>query len=321
MIHTRKEEVRKEGQIERFLLWLSAAHSKETVKSYYYGLRSFQKYLYIINKSLVECTLDDFSSFVQWMEERQLRSGARNHYMGCVRSLWRWLYRQSLVPFDENLIPKPPRTDTKSYDYLPEDAFYMIANSFNELIPKELRNKTIIYFLYFSGIRIGECLSIDLTDLELDRIDDKGYPAPRAKIQTFKRKNHTRFIYWNTETNRLLRKWLEVRQGLLDHNFLKTQALWVSLHQTSQNNRLSRSEVQRIFRERREHFKIDRRYTAHSCRHGFGHNGIKNNLNIRYLQELMGHAKISSTQVYMQVDQKDVENEYRKVYQNQWSKR
>lgn len=321
MIHKRNEELKKDEQISRFLIWLQASHSKATVLSYYYGLRAYQKYLYVINKNVTECTIDDFSNFNLWMEGRQLRGGARNHYMGCVKALWRWLYRQKLVNFEDGLIPLPIRNDTKSYEYLPYDEFSKMANSFGEMYPKELRNKALLFFLYFSGVRLGECLNMNVSDLELDRFDDNGNAAPRAKITTFKRKNHTRYVYWTEETTRLLRKWLQMRQEILRYNFSDSSALWITLHINDGGSRLHRSEVQRMFRERREKFHVDRRYTAHSCRHGFGYNGVKNNVNLRYLQELMGHAKISSTQVYMQIEQKDVENEYRKIYQNQWSKR
>jgi len=275
-----------------------------TVASYRNALASLMKYLDEIDRELLECSLDDFSKYIIWLENKGLRSGTRGLYVTSLKTMWSWLRKQGMVTLDESMIPTPRvASDRRSYPFLEPHEFTALLGAFDEFYPKELRNKTIIAFLYATGVRLGELLSLNVDDLNLERMV--------AVVRTFKRHDHKREIYWDEETNRLLGKWLETRAHVLRTQGSGCEALWVSMDTSRPPARLERHCVQKLFRALRKQLGMDKPLSPHSCRHGFGYRGVRNDVNLRYLQVAMGHANLKNTMVYMGYKEKEVEDECR----------
>jgi len=292
--------------IDDFLIWLRSGHTAATLSSYQWAIHSFQKWLKINNKPFSKMTVSDIARYAQYLENQGLKGGTRSHYITALKTMWRWLYSQKMVSFPDTMIPLPNRDDTTSYDFLEHEDFNLIMNQFNEFFPKDLRDKTVVSLLFATGMRLGELLSLNVSDIDT--------ASRTAIVQTFKRKNHKREIFWDAETSRLLVKWITARQMILDDKKIESSALFISLNTKNTGDRLARHGVQRIFRDARRGLHLSENITPHSCRHGFASRGVKNNVNIRYLQVMMGHANIKSTQVYMGYHNSDIENEYRKIY-------
>ena len=291
--------------IGNFLVWLKGAHSPATVLSYGYALNSLKKYLVENKLFLKACTLDDLTRYLQWMENRGLKSGTRNLYVTALKTLWQWLYRQKLVGFADDLIPSPPAVDKTSYPFLEPQEFRSLMDGCGDLMPSEIRNKAVLSFLYATGLRLGEFLSLNVSDLDMDE--------RKALVRTFKRKNHKREVYWDEETHGWLGHWLNVRSQILARAGLGCEALWISLDTANEPSRVTKGAIERMIRELRREVGMEKKITPHSFRHGFGYRGVKANANLRYLQVMMGHAKLSTTQIYMGYKDKEVEEEYRRV--------
>lgn len=291
--------------ISNFLVWLRGAHAPATVLSYNYALNSLKKYLTENKKILKDCTLDDLTRYIQWMENRGLKSGTRNLYVTALKTLWQWLYRQKLVDFPDDLIPSPPAVDKESYPFLEPQEFRSLMDGCGDLMPSELRNKAVLSFLYATGLRLGEFLSLNVSDLDMEE--------RKALVRTFKRKNHKREVYWDEETHGWLKRWLDVRGQVLGRAGLGCEALWISMDTAKEPGRVAKGAIERMIRELREKVGMEKKVTPHSFRHGFGYRGVKANANLRYLQVMMGHAKLSTTQTYLGYKEAEVEEEYRRV--------
>jgi len=294
-----------ESTIDRFLVWLQGSRSEATVESYSYAFYSFRKYLEEIGKIPEQCTLDELSQYALWLENRGLKSGTRNLYLTAVRSLWRWMYRQGIVSFSEDMIPSPPAIDKESYPFLERDEFLTLMNACGSIYPHEIRNKALLSFLYATGVRIGELLSLNASDIDLS--------TRTGIVKTFKRKNHKREIYWDEDTSIHLTRWLDLRKILLEQDSIGCEALWISMDTARQKCRIGRYGIQTMIRTLRREVGMEKKITAHSFRHGFGHRGVKANANLRYLQVMMGHASLKTTTIYMGYKNKDVEEEYRRM--------
>ena len=296
--------------IESFLVWLGGSRSPATVQSYKFAIYSLTKYLNELGKVLTACDLDDLSRYHIWLENRGLRGGTRALYITSLRTLWKWLYRQGKVKINDDLIPVPQGVEKESHPFLEPQEFRAIMNLYDEMYPKELRDKTIVAFLYNTGLRLGEMLNLNIDCLDMKE--------RKAVAKTFKRKHHKREVYWDEETNRLLERWLEVRERILGRKDSGTEALFISFNTATDPKRMDRSAVQKTFRAARAKLGIEKRITPHSCRHGFASLGVKRNVNLRYLQVMMGHANIRSTTIYMGYKNSDVESEYRKIFEAQF---
>lgn len=152
---------------------------------------------------------------------------------------------------------------------------------------------------------IIEKISMNVSDLDL--------VAHKATVKTFKRKDHKREIFWDEETNDHLERWIDVRRQILDRSGRGCEALWLSLDTAHEPARVGKHAFEHLLLRLRKELGIEKRITPHSFRHGFGYRGTKANANIRHLQIMMGHAKLSTAQIYMGYKDKEVEEEYRRV--------
>lgn len=294
--------------ITRYLEWVAIGHSPATVSSYKYGFFSLQRYLDQIGKPALGCTLDDFVRYMGFLGDMGLKSKTRAQYATCLRSMWAWLEKQGLVPFAAKLIPMPNTEDTERRPYVTQEDYERILATFDEYFPLEMRNKAVVAMLFSTGVRLGELLSMDVGDIDMEN--------RRINIKTFKRKNHWRDVYWNDATHAILLRWLDTRKRMVSRYGAGSDALFIGFNTADPGKRMERHAVQKIFRSARAALGIEKHISPHSCRHGFATKGVKNNINVVYLKEMLGHANLKNTMVYTHTEEKDVHAEYRKVFGN-----
>jgi integrase/recombinase XerD len=152
-----------------------------------------------------------------------------------------------------------------------------------------LRNKVILALLYSSGLRVSELVmlhtdSIDLRDRTL-RIRGKG--------------EKDRIVLFDEETKELLEKYLFERGDQSDYLFVNRSG-----------NHLTPRYIQMMIKEYAIAAGIKKRVTPHILRHSFATHLLKNGVDIRAIQQLLGHANLSTTQIYTSVDMHTLKNVY-----------
>lgn len=289
---------------DQFLDWLAIGHSQETVKSYRWGLKIFIDWCDGTEKDVVDVKESDIVEYALYLKEvRKVKNSTQASYFCSLRTFWRWLYRQQLVEFNDDVIPVPKQDDKEHYPFVLPEEVKRMQDVFDEFYPDQLRDRTIITFLYATGVRLSEMISIDYPDIDFDEM--------KAVCKTFKRTNHKREIYWDENTNELLKKWVEVRNKLESKSIYKSSALFISLSTQKYGKRICKDAVQRMFRKARKIAGIEKKITAHSFRHGFGKRAVEHDVHPRYLQKMLGHAKLNTTMFYMGVADAELEKVYR----------
>jgi len=152
-----------------------------------------------------------------------------------------------------------------------------------------LRNKVILALLYSSGLRVSELVmlhtdSIDLRDRTL-RIRGKG--------------EKDRIVLFDEETKILLEGYLSVRGDQSDYLFVNRSG-----------NHLTPRYIQMMIKDYAVAAGIKKRVTPHILRHSFATHLLKNGVDIRAIQQLLGHANLSTTQIYTSVDMHTLKNVY-----------
>ncbi len=293
--------------IKDFLMWLRAGHSPATVDSYRYALNSFQKWLAGEKRQIMGLSPADIGAYQYHLETQGLKGSTRFSYITALRALWRWLHDQGLAPWSWKLIPLPDPSDKSRMPALEVEDFYRIMSAFDEKFPVDLRDKTIISLFFATGLRLSELVSLDVASINMNE--------RYLTVRTFKRRNHWRDLFWDDETHRLLELWLDIRRRALGRNDgVGSAALFISLHSQAFGKRLNKSAIQKRFRSVRESLGIDKRITAHSCRHGFGTRFGKKSGDVFALKELMGHANINHTHHYVHLQREDLRRAYNLVH-------
>ncbi|MBL7058472.1 tyrosine-type recombinase/integrase [Patescibacteria group bacterium] len=282
--------------------------SKHTISSYHHALKIFLDWLENTGKSIVGMLEQDFVDYEIYLsDKRKLKSTTKAHYFSSIRNWWVFLLKRGMVNQDVSIIPAPKRRGTEHYPYVEEQEIEILLNSFSGFFPVDIRNKAIISLMYATGVRLGELISLDLSSIDTEKM--------KGNVKTFKSRkdNPHRDVYWDTKTNDILLEWLSTRERLIQtETKVNSNALFISLATQSYGKRIGKDAIQKLFREKREELGIDKKISAHSLRHGFGHKGVEKNIHPRHLQLMLGHEKLETTMGYMGCANKEVEDAYRK---------
>ncbi len=191
-----------------------------------------------------------------------------------------------------NLQLKRPRLDKKIPIYLSVDEmFYLLDDISDEQLPTRypIRDKTILELLYATGIRCSELVAIRLSNIDMEnktiRIYGKG---KKERIVLFGQKAKDQLlIYFQYERP----PWNDQQEAL----FLNYR------HQ-----QLTSRSIQRIVKMFRKFLKVERPITPHKIRHSFATHLINQGVDLRMIQELLGHKTLTSTEKYTHVSLQDL---------------
>lgn len=292
--------------IDQYLIWLSASKSKDTVAGFKTGLRRFSRWMKKSELELFSLTPVNIGKYYQYLNEEKLSRRTQSVYVCALRNFWQWISKQTDVPFDVDMIPVITVDRNSIKEVASQEDYKKIISVFDDFFPKDNRDRALIAFLYATGVRVSEMINLELRDFDCEN--------KCALVKTFKRKNHYRRVYWTAEEHQFIHAWFSVRDKLLSKMNVNSTALFFSITTNNYGSHLDRTSVARIVRNARKRAGISRQITAHSFRHGFATRAVKRDANMRYLQEMMGHAKLDTTMIYARAEKEEVEQEYRRLF-------
>ncbi len=278
--------------------------SSNTVKEYQYDLRTFFKFLKIryrlapsntdfddidiadVDIDLIKkVRIQDLYAFISYVDkERNNKNYAKARKVASIRSFFKYLHSKIKL-IDENpaLDLESPKTDSRHPIYLTLDE----AKKLLDVIDGQFKERdyAIITLFLNCGLRLSELVSIDINKIKGDILTVVG------------KGNKERTIYLNDACIDAINNYLRVRpvKGLNDRN-----ALFVS----RKNNRLSQKGVQYLVKKYLQLAGLDAtKYSPHKLRHTAATLMYKyGNVDIRVLQQILGHENVATTQIYTHID-------------------
>ncbi len=217
------------------------------------------------------------------LEKTRCTNTVRN-YIIKLRVVLEYLKGEGLECVDPDIVPVPSRQN-KIPIYLTEQQVTKLINS-----SSKLRNKALISLLYASGIRVSELCQLDKGDIRNNSFTVVG------------KGNKPRLCFIDPRTQKLLKAYLNSRRD--NYPFLFTGKFPC--------HRLTPGNVQEVFRHLSN--KTGLYATPHTMRHSFATNLLKNNMNIRYVQSLLGHNSLDTVAIYTHVVDKDLQREYNRKH-------
>lgn len=215
---------------------------------------------------------------------RGLSSKSIQRRLSAARSFFRWLMREKYVrnnPVVDVTAPKAPKRLPGNLD----------ADRMAKLLdipgdgPLVDRDRAMLELLYSSGLRLAELTGLDVGDVDLGD----------ATVRVIGKGNRDRIVPVGRHARRAVRAWLKSRVQFADDD---EHALFVS----SRGGRLARRSVQARVKHWAKKQGIDANVHPHLFRHSFATHLLESSHDLRGVQELLGHANISTTQVYTHLD-------------------
>lgn len=283
-------------------------HSRQTVDEYYLDLRNFFRYLKHekdsnlrgvpldeisiddVELSLVrDVTLTDIYGYMNYLSrDRGLNSASRARKVATIRSFYKYLTQKAKL-LDQNPVQDldSPRLKKALPKYLNLDESVSLLESVDG--KNASRDYCILTLFLNCGLRISELVGLNVTDVRQDhlRVLGKG--------------NKERILFLNQSCQKALQDWMTDRATL---TLVDQNALFVTLQN---RRRISKAAVHKLVKKHLDAAGLDStQYSSHKLRHTAATLMLQNGVDVRTLQEVLGHDHLNTTQIYTHVDSDDL---------------
>jgi integrase/recombinase XerD len=290
-----------EELLEKFLYHLSLERglSSNTIESYKRDLKRYIKYLQTLKrKSFDKIKTQDISKLILKLNKRGLSSSTISRNLSVIKSFHKYLIRENLALKNPAEGIESPRLWRKLPVVLNIEEIKKLLDQPDESDPLSVRDKAMLEVLYATGLRISELINLKRSSLLFEigcvRILGKGNKERVVPIGEVA-------IDW---VNRYLK---DFRAELVNLKSKSGDFLFLN----ARGNRLTRMGAYKILRKYVNKAGIKKKVSPHTIRHSFATHLLEGGADLRAVQEMLGHADISTTQIYTQVDREYLKEVHR----------
>ncbi|WP_404453268.1 site-specific tyrosine recombinase XerD [Oceanobacillus kapialis] len=274
--------------------------SDNTLQSYKRDLAHYLHYTEKIMKKTnwSQVRRTDIVGFLHILKDDNKSSATIARHVSSIRSFHQFLIREQLVNQDASLNIETPKKDQKLPDVLSIkdiEALLQIPGA----SPLHIRNRAMFELLYATGLRVTELLSLKIGDMHLTM----GF------VQCFGKGSKERIVPLGNVAIKAIETYLQHGRPSLVKNKKDDQTVFVNQH----GRPLTRQGFWKVLKASAQAAGIKKSITPHTLRHSFATHLLENGADLRVVQEMLGHADISTTQIYTHVTKarlKDIYDSY-----------
>jgi integrase/recombinase XerC len=239
--------------------------------------------------------------FLAHLQQEGLSRATMARKLAALRSFVRYLCRENVLPGNPIAAVATPKQDKKLPRFLYPVEMEMLLAAPDIKSNAGKRNKAILETLYATGIRVSELVGIDLKDVDLDnaivKVEGKG---KKERIVPLGRKAREALtVYINEARDSFARKASEGSNALFLNKYGK---------------RLSARSIRNILNKYVEEIALSQKVNPHMLRHSFATHLLNNGADLRSVQELLGHVKLSTTQIYTHLTRENIKDIHNKTH-------
>ncbi|MBS5941297.1 site-specific tyrosine recombinase XerD [Ligilactobacillus salivarius] len=274
--------------------------SENTINSYGIDLKLFLEYLREneipsfkqVNKEVI----------VNYMQAEKNNNKANSSILRSVSSLrkfFQYLAQEKIIEKDPMLLIDTPKKKQHLPQVLTKEEVEKLLRSPNTGQVLGLRDRAMLELMYATGLRISEIINLKLEDLHLTM----------GTLQTLGKGHKERIVPVGDEAIKWVNRYLEeARPKLLKQK--RSNYLFLNFH----GNNLTRQGVWKNLKAEVRKAGIQKNITPHTLRHSFATHILENGADLRIVQELLGHADISTTQIYTHLSNKQLADIYNRAH-------
>ena len=280
--------------LDEYIVYLSEIknRSKYTIRNYANDIVKFLHFLERGNINYLNAGRINARDFIEELSSNNYSEKSLRRITASIKSFYKWIAINGY-----NLLNKPGDSILNlKYRKLPNSLpKYLTINEVSELIsddtkesnPIETRNHCIMELLYATGVRVSELVSLNLNDIDKSNF----------QIRVMGKGMKERICIYGEEADRSLSKYLKkARPQLLQEN--SSNALFIN----KMGNRISTRAIQRITSNFGKKAGSLKKIHPHLIRHSFATHLVQNNVDLRIVQQLLGHTSANTTQIYTSIN-------------------
>lgn len=277
--------------------------SDHTAKAYYADILAYL--IWLDETGCEEVNLEKVREYLHHIQIYNYKKTTLARKIASLRTFYKYLYREKKVETNPaiNLIsPKRPKSLPK---FITMEEIEQILNNINIDTPAGYRNRTILELLWASGMRISELSGLNFGNLNLEN----------NEITVFGKGAKERIILITDRAKTYLQNYINTVRPLVAKDYTLppvNDESPVFINKTGY--RLQPKTVRNVINEIVEKIELPKHVTPHMFRHSFATHLIENGADLRVVQELLGHASISNTQIYTHISTQHMKEVYNETH-------
>ena len=281
-------------EIDNFLYFLKKElnYSDYTIKNYQLDLTDFFKYVDKSNIDFLSIENIHVRGYLKYLDTCNLKNTTISRRISALRTFYNYLLEKGLVKSNIFLNVKNPKLEKKLPNYLNYTEIEELLASIDTKTDEGLERRLLIEMFYSTGCRVGEMVNVKISDIDFSS----------KTIKVMGKGSKERVVYYGDYAS----KYLE--------DYLKNKDKKGYLFTNKRGEKLTIEEVEYIVRDIMKHISIKTHVTPHTLRHTFATHLLNNGADIRTVQELLGHANLSTTGIYTHVSSDRLKDVYFKTF-------
>lgn len=272
----------------------SSAH---TVKNYQDDLEHF--FLFMNEQLITELTDVTYQTvrlYLTLLHEKKMARASVSRKISAIRGFYRFLMRENAVTENPFLLVHRPKGTKKLPSFFYEEEMQQLFAAVEGSDPLSVRNRALLELLYGTGIRVSECAHIELADLD----------ARLGVLLVHGKGGKERYVPYGSFAAEAIEEYIQSSRPLL-----MKKAEHIKLFVNFRGAPLTTGGIRHILNGLIQKATLSGKIHPHMLRHTFATHLLNNGADMRTVQELLGHASLSSTQMYTHITKEHLQHTYR----------
>ncbi len=277
--------------------------SEHTAKAYYADILAYL--IWLDNQACEDVNFSKVREYLHFIQIFNYKKTTIARKIASIRTFYKYLHREKKIennPAESLISPKRPKSLPK---FLTMEEIEQILNNINIETPAGYRNRAILELLWASGMRVSELSGLNFGNLNLEN----------NEITVFGKGAKERIILITDRAKRYLQGYIDYARPLIAKGYILdpiTDTTPVFINKTGY--RLQTRMIRNVINDIVEKIQLPKKVTPHMFRHSFATHLIENGADLRVVQELLGHASISNTQIYTHISMQHMKEVYNETH-------
>lgn len=288
-------------------LYIEKNASAMTIKNYKLDLEQFIDFIaakYGVEKEEIGIDFLDHKivrEYLIYLQEKGLKRSSMARKLASLRSFAKYLCRENILDDNPLSLVSTPKQERRLPKFLYPDEVQALVDAPDADTPIGMRDKAVLETLYASGVRVSELASLNVKDFSLhdDFIKVKGKGGKERLVPLGRKAYEALIVYIEKGRPKLLKR------GNPDE-----EALFLN----GKGNRLSDRGIRGIIDKYVSEVSVNLKISPHTLRHSFATHLLNNGADLRSVQEMLGHVKLSTTQIYTHLTRENIKNVYENTH-------
>lgn len=277
--------------------------SKHTAKAYYSDVMGYL--IWLNEESCLQVTFQKVRDYLYYIQKFEYKKTTLARKIASIRTFYKYLYRERLIETNPTVNLSAPKRPKSLPKFLTIAEIEKILSGIKIETPAGYRNRAILELLWATGMRVSELSGLNFGDLNLEN----------NEITVFGKGAKERIVLVSDRAKIYLQRYIDTARPLIAKGFKLdpiTDKSPVFINNTGY--RLQNKTIRNVINEVVESIELPKHVTPHMFRHSFATRLIENGADLRIVQELLGHASISNTQIYTHVSTKHLQDVFEQTH-------